>query len=80
MQPAAGKSQETVLLGRDQQVGHRRRGGRAAEILEISRPALDRRIRAYGLSNAGLMDIAGLQESHPHDVQMTTEAPNYSPR
>jgi IMP dehydrogenase len=23
---------------------------------------------------------AGLQESHPHDVQMTTEAPNYSPR
>ncbi len=23
---------------------------------------------------------AGLQESHPHDIQMTTEAPNYSPR
>jgi len=23
---------------------------------------------------------SGLQESHPHDVQMTTEAPNYSPR
>ncbi|MQY16472.1 Inosine-5'-monophosphate dehydrogenase [Streptomyces sp. RB5] len=23
---------------------------------------------------------AGLKESHPHDIQMTTEAPNYSPR
>jgi IMP dehydrogenase len=23
---------------------------------------------------------AGLTESHPHDIQMTTEAPNYSPR
>jgi IMP dehydrogenase len=23
---------------------------------------------------------AGLQESHPHDIQVTTEAPNYSPR
>jgi IMP dehydrogenase len=23
---------------------------------------------------------AGLQESHPHDIQMTVEAPNYSGR
>ncbi|HEY8452265.1 MAG TPA: IMP dehydrogenase, partial [Natronosporangium sp.] len=23
---------------------------------------------------------AGLQESHPHDIQMTVEAPNYQPR
>jgi IMP dehydrogenase len=23
---------------------------------------------------------AGLKESHPHDIQMTVEAPNYSPR
>ena len=22
---------------------------------------------------------AGLKESHPHDIQMTVEAPNYSP-
>jgi IMP dehydrogenase len=30
----------------------------------------------------GLMPItsAGLQESHPHDIQMTVEAPNYSSR
>jgi IMP dehydrogenase len=23
---------------------------------------------------------AGLKESHPHDIQMTVEAPNYQPR
>jgi len=23
---------------------------------------------------------AGLSESHPHDIQMTVEAPNYQPR
>lgn len=26
------------------------------------------------------MTSAGLRESHPHDVQMTVEAPNYSGR
>ncbi|MGH3459505.1 IMP dehydrogenase, partial [Aeromicrobium sp.] len=24
--------------------------------------------------------VAGLKESHPHDIQMTAEAPNYSSR
>jgi IMP dehydrogenase len=34
------------------------------------------------LQNAKLVRItsAGLKESHPHDVQMTTEAPNYHSR
>jgi IMP dehydrogenase len=26
------------------------------------------------------MTAAGLKESHPHDIQMTLEAPNYSAR
>jgi IMP dehydrogenase len=34
------------------------------------------------LQEARFMQItgAGLAESHPHDVQMVTEAPNYSSR
>ena len=33
-------------------------------------------------ANARLVRItsAGLKESHPHDIQMTVEAPNYSGR
>ena len=35
-----------------------------------------------GLQRAEFVRItsAGLKESHPHDIQMTAEAPNYSGR
>ena len=58
-------------------VAHQLSGGLRAAMGYVGAPTipdLQQRGRFVRITSAGL------QESHPHDVQMTTEAPNYSPR
>ena len=48
------------------------------EISGVSREAVTAELKARG--KFVRITPAGLKESHPHDIQMTVEAPNYGSR